>query len=139
MYGIEYSALADLYLKEEEKDEKNGKRNLKVDQATITYKQKLLQKLHTLKECPDYLLPKFFLSSGTGTSMTGGTKKTATISNESATKASTTAPIYYTDDFILLSEFSEIEGPKQLLTIPTDGGNGFNKNEYSLHRKLQIK
>ena len=40
---------------------------------------------------------------------------------------------YYTDDFILLSEFSEIEGPKPLLTIPTDGGTGFNKNEYSLH------
>jgi hypothetical protein len=36
----------------------------------------------------------------------------------------------YTDDFILISEFSEIEGPKPLLTIPTDGGIDFNKNDY---------
>lgn len=39
----------------------------------------------------------------------------------------------YTDDFILVSEFSEIEGPRPLLTIPTDGATNFNKNEYSLH------
>jgi hypothetical protein len=39
----------------------------------------------------------------------------------------------YTDDFILLSEFSEIEGPKPLFTIPLDGGCNFNKNDYSLH------
>lgn len=39
----------------------------------------------------------------------------------------------YTDDFILVSEFSEIEGPRPLLTIPADGATGFNKNEYSLH------
>ena len=50
MYGIEYSALADVYLKEEEKEEKSGmlknltaKRNFKPEQATITSKQKLLQ------------------------------------------------------------------------------------------------
>lgn len=39
----------------------------------------------------------------------------------------------YTDDFILISEFSEIEGPKPLFTIPIDGGCNFNKNDYSLN------
>jgi len=39
----------------------------------------------------------------------------------------------YLDDFILISEFSEIEGPKPLFTMPTDGGIDFNKNDYSLH------
>ena len=136
MYGIEYSALADLYLKEEEKEEKNGiinsltsKRHFNTQQNTITSQQKLLKKLHALKECPDYLLPKFFSSSGTGSSLSNANKSTI------VTKSSNTSPIYYTDDFILLSEFSEIEGPKPLLTIPTDGGTGFNKNDYSLHRK----
>ncbi len=143
MYGIEYSALADVYLKEEEKEEKSGmlknltaKRNFKPEQATITSKQKLLQKLHTLKECPDYLLPKFFASSGTGSSLSNTQKSKK--SNENVSKEANTSPIYYTDDFILLSEFSEIEGPKPLLTIPTDGGTNFNKNEYSLHRKFNL-
>lgn len=39
----------------------------------------------------------------------------------------------YLNDFILISEFSEIEGPKPLFSIPIDGGMDFNKNDYSLH------
>jgi hypothetical protein len=134
MYGLEYSAMADMYSKDGKKLESDfvksmNKNSPATDQrnTTITSNQNLLRKLHALKECPDYLLPRFFLSTGTGSSVLSpslpkGKKKTSVLT-----------PVYYTDDFILLSEFSEIEGPKPLLTIPTDGGTGFNKNEYSLH------
>ncbi|XP_064617657.1 guanine nucleotide exchange protein SMCR8-like isoform X2 [Liolophura sinensis] len=33
-------------------------------------------------------------------------------------------------DFILISEFCEQEGPKPLITIPTDEGSDFDKNEF---------
>ena len=145
MYGIEYSALADLYSKEGEKEEKtnddSAKNNAANKRSLKNLNSKILDKLNALKECPEYLLPKFFSSTGTGTgsmnsssaSSVSGSKKAKSGEN---TSKSVSAPIYYTDDFILLSEFSEIEGPKPLLTIPTDGATAFNKNEYSLHCKI---
>ncbi|XP_050390889.1 guanine nucleotide exchange protein SMCR8 [Patella vulgata] len=36
------------------------------------------------------------------------------------------------EDFIIIAEFSEIEGPKPLLTIPSDGGHGFDHNAFSV-------
>ena len=72
-----------------------------------------LQNLNNLRECPRYLYPV--------------KQKKIIECNLQLNQAS------YTDDFILLSEFSEIEGPKPLFTIPTDGGCNFNKNDYSLH------
>ncbi|ESO93217.1 hypothetical protein LOTGIDRAFT_232675 [Lottia gigantea] len=36
------------------------------------------------------------------------------------------------DDFIIIAEFSEIEGPKPLMTIPRDGGSEFDKNAFSV-------
>ena len=138
MNGIEYSALADIYMNiEEEQEEKNeiinsiiSKQSFKFEQATITPQQKLFQKLQALKECPDYLLPNYFSSSGTGSSLSNiNSTKSIEIFSDQAKVSS--FPI--SDDFILLSEFSEIDGPKPLLTIPTDGGAGFNKKEYSLH------
>ena len=69
--------------------------------------------LNNLRECPRYLYPV--------------KQKKIIDCNLELNQAS------YTDDFILLSEFSEIEGPKPLFTIPTDGGCNFNKNDYALH------
>ncbi|XP_065828955.1 guanine nucleotide exchange protein smcr8a-like [Oscarella lobularis] len=36
------------------------------------------------------------------------------------------------NDFVLVAEFSEQEGPKPLKTIPEDGGSGFDKNMFSV-------
>ena len=72
-----------------------------------------LQNLNKLRECPRYLYPV--------------KQKKVIDCNLELNQAS------YTDDFILLSEFSEIEGPKPLFTIPIDGGCNFNKNDYALH------
>ncbi|KAL3881516.1 hypothetical protein ACJMK2_027948 [Sinanodonta woodiana] len=36
------------------------------------------------------------------------------------------------DDFILIAEFSEREGPKPVLVIPKDGGQDFDQNEFSV-------
>jgi hypothetical protein len=118
----------------------------------------LRQKLKSMNECPDYLMPKCSYSNSFFSSNSINSNESLNNSNLSSkshpnlsSQLSTTSSRssnknkylhlssnqdiknYYTDDFILLSEFSEIEGPKPLLTIPTDGGTGFNKNEYSLH------
>jgi hypothetical protein len=76
MYGLEYSAMADMYSKDGKKLESDfvksmNKNSPATDQrnTTITSNQNLLRKLHALKECPDYLLPRFFLSTGTGSSV----------------------------------------------------------------------
>jgi hypothetical protein len=134
MNGLEYSTLADIYMNKEEQEEKNEiincitpKQGFKFEQATITSQQKIFQKLQALKECPDYLLPNYFSSSGTGSSFN------STKSSENFSEQAKDSSFPISDDFILLSEFSEIDGPKPLLTIPTDGGAGFNKKEYSLH------
>ncbi|XP_065185542.1 uncharacterized protein LOC135816099 isoform X2 [Sycon ciliatum] len=38
----------------------------------------------------------------------------------------------FEEDFIMLSEFSEQEGPKPLLTIPRDAGGTFDKNSFAV-------
>lgn len=133
-------------------------KNLNTTTQSIT--DILRQKLKSMNECPDYLMPKFSYSNSFFSSNSINEKDNLNNSNLSSrsnpsfsTQSSITSSSnkstnknkylhlssnqdlknYYTDDFILLSEFSEIEGPKPLLTIPTDGGTGFNKNEYSLH------
>ncbi|CAF0953783.1 unnamed protein product [Brachionus calyciflorus] len=130
MYGIEYSAFASL-IQDEDLDSPNTNKiidnqsNLNTSSSDVTFLKSisqspktdsLLHKLQTLTECPDYLKPNLYIKS-----THCETPKKSLFKNQ------------YTDDFILLSEFSEIEGPKPLLTIPTDGATGFNKNEYSLH------
>ena len=100
----------------------------------------LLNRLDSMAECPAYLLPRLSYSN-LSQSFTekhlldskANSSRTRIKSNNSAQSVSKLNYNYYTDDFILLSEFSEIEGPKPLFTIPTDGGTGFNKNDYSLH------
>ncbi|XP_005102117.1 guanine nucleotide exchange protein SMCR8 isoform X2 [Aplysia californica] len=37
-----------------------------------------------------------------------------------------------TEDFIMVAEFSELEGPKPLMTIPKDGGEKFDQNAFSV-------
>eukprot|EP00794_Sanderia_malayensis_P007757 gene7757-8601_t len=38
----------------------------------------------------------------------------------------------FDEDFILISEFSELEGPRPLLTIPEKGGGNFNKSTFTV-------
>lgn len=83
----------------------------------------LMHRLQTMIEPPEYLSPSLNYKSY------GGRQNVTTTKN----KGQAVVGRNYTDDFILVSEFSEIEGPRPLLTIPTDGATGFNKNDYSLH------
>ena len=77
--------------------------------------ENLLYKLHNLKKCPAYLLPKTDSLQATFTIDNNNTAH----SSSSSTNQSIDKQIknYYTDDFILLSEFSEIEGPKPLYVV----------------------
>ncbi|BFZ25297.1 hypothetical protein BsWGS_28336 [Bradybaena similaris] len=36
------------------------------------------------------------------------------------------------EDFIMIAEFSELEGPKPLMTIPKDGGDNFDQNTFAV-------
>jgi hypothetical protein len=112
-------------------------------------KNDLANRLDSMADCPAYLLPRlsytnlsqsYASEAKVNASLTSkqSQSRNASIKSYQSTATTLTAvtaqsKFYYTDDFILLSEFSEIEGPKPLLTIPTDGGTGFNKNECSLH------
>ena len=127
-------------------------------QVSKTSTDELIAKLKSMQDCPSYLLPTLpagitsahaSISSASSSSVKSKktTTPTTTVTKSKNSTTSTTAPTtptpprarlvppvnYYTDDFILLSEFSEIEGPRPLLTIPTDGATGFNKNDYALH------
>ena len=142
MYGIEYYTQANLINEQDEAKSNLSKVNDKaVAQMSENTAHKLAAKLHTLATCPDYLLPKAVYSppahvqSTTAQAGTAATTTNHSIKSQMSETSSinSTGSSYYTDDFILLTEFSEIEGPKPLLTIPTDGGTAFNKNEYSLH------
>ncbi|XP_033123540.1 guanine nucleotide exchange protein SMCR8-like isoform X2 [Anneissia japonica] len=39
----------------------------------------------------------------------------------------------FEEDFIMISEFCEIEGPNPLLVIPTHGGGAFNKEQFAVN------
>ncbi|XP_048577864.1 guanine nucleotide exchange protein smcr8a [Nematostella vectensis] len=39
----------------------------------------------------------------------------------------------FEEDFILIAEFSENEGPRPVLTIPSEGGGTFDKNAFAVH------
>lgn len=110
MYGIEYSTLANL-IKDDDEDDFNllkskktynrqNSNEVNILKTTSNLSENLLLKLQNLKKCPEYLLPKT-------------TIKNASFVSNTQTSISK-AKSYYTDDFILLSEFSEIEGPKPL-------------------------
>ena len=140
MYGIEYSALANSILKKEidqtspvtpskVKPNKNASSN-----SDSIDKNNLLLKLQSLVDCPEYLIPNLN-HTPSSSSLFPVQKNSSSTQAKTSSQSENSSVIYYTDDFILLSEFSEIEGPKPLLTIPTDGDTGFNKNEYALHRK----
>ncbi len=142
MYGIEYSTLANLIKDDDDdtkEDENYGKTNTNTNsknnksfnqnisndfkanqtksfQTNSGLSENLLYKLHNLKKCPAYLLPKTdFLPTPSPSTTTHNNNNTAHSSSFS-TNQSTNKQVknYYTDDFILLSEFSEIEGPKPL-------------------------
>lgn len=82
----------------------------------------------TLDEPPDYLFPNLsYKNFSSVRSTSDSTTTTTTTTKKTVSSAS------YKDDFILISEFSEIEGPRPLLTIPSDGGMGFDKNDFALH------
>lgn len=95
----------------------------------------LINRLDTMSECPDYLMPRLCYSnmSQAMENANSESSKPQQRSTPPARMIHENSKFHYTDDFILLTEFSEIEGPKPLLTIPTDGGTGFNKNDYSVH------
>lgn len=99
-----------------------GEQSTAISRPTTT----LANRLQSMVEPPEYLLPTLIYKNcaanvSTPVRRAGGGEKSGGVRQD------------YTDDFILVSEFSEIEGPRPLLTIPTDGATGFNKNEYSLH------
>ena len=110
MYGIEYQTIANL-IKDDDNDTDDYAHiksiNSSNELTSISNKntQNLLNKLQNLKKCPDYLLPK--TKTINRSSSVASTLSTASNSSKSNKN-------YYTDDFILLSEFSEIEGPKPL-------------------------
>ncbi|KXJ14395.1 guanine nucleotide exchange protein smcr8a isoform X2 [Exaiptasia diaphana] len=39
----------------------------------------------------------------------------------------------FEEDFILITEFAENEGPRDVLTLPSNGGGSFDKNAFALH------
>lgn len=88
------------------------------DEEGLAQTSALRHRLQSMVEPPDYLMPSLIYRNTAANTVKRGEKSMRRD---------------YTDDFILISEFSEIEGPRPLLTIPTDGATGFNKNEYSLH------
>ncbi|XP_078316150.1 guanine nucleotide exchange protein SMCR8-like isoform X2 [Crassostrea virginica] len=45
---------------------------------------------------------------------------------------STTGDSHLEQDFILVAEFSELEGPREVLTIPKDGSSNFNITDFSV-------
>lgn len=123
MYGIEYQTIANL-MKDDDPTTNDGYAHVKTansinltsesstfattsSKTTSYLTENLLSKLHNLKPCPDYLLPKTKV-------IHRSTSVTSTTSNTLSLNSAKTSKNYYTDDFILLSEFSEIEGPKPL-------------------------
>lgn len=127
MFGIEYSALARAIKGEEATSNepltlKKNLTNINTSDLDLTEPIKksetdiLLHKIRNLSKIPDYLKPNLYINS-----------INCEIMKNSSIKGQ------YSDDFILICEFSEIEGPKPLLSIPNDAGADFNKNEYALH------
>lgn len=122
MYGFEYYSQANLTNKkndgftfkqtEEIKNSKSTKPiSFNTDQSDVT--EQLAVKLQHLTKCPDYLTQKeiFTITNQADVSRTSYSTQgslTATLSSNKST--SSCASKYYTDDFMLLSEFSEIEG-----------------------------
>lgn len=47
-------------------------------------------------------------------------------------KLSNIDPTVLCSDFILVAEFSELEGPRPLITIPNDGAGNFNLNDFAV-------
>lgn len=126
MFGIEYSALAraiksvdnttnELTIKTEQTNINTSVSDL-TQPTKISEADLLLHKIRNLTKIPDYLKPNLYINS---------------INSEKLKNSSIKGQ--YSDDFILICEFSEIEGPKPLLSIPNDAGADFNKNEYALH------
>ncbi|RNA16956.1 Guanine nucleotide exchange protein SMCR8 -like protein [Brachionus plicatilis] len=126
MYGIEYSAYARAIQNNDVTASKSTHRpnesNVNTSLSDLSQHSQtseadsLLHKIQNLSEIPEYLRPNLYIKS---------------INCEKTKKSCIKGQ--YTDDFILICEFSEIEGPKPLLSIPTDGGADFDKNEYALH------
>ena len=138
MYGIEYYSKANLLnnanakktlphsIESESVDEPDLERlvlnnnesmdalneNTSNDPSVLT--EQLAFKLQHLSKCPDYLIPTpvYTTSNVTLSSNVQETKDNSSLTStiNSNKSSSSCASKYYTDDFILLSEFSEIEG-----------------------------
>ena len=82
----------------------------------------LSELIKSMVECPDYLVPSFKFKHGAASGNELGVSSTAVknpLRKQAAMNTSCDggAVNCYTDDFILLSEFSEIEGPRPLCTV----------------------
>lgn len=83
----------------------------------------LSELIKSMVECPDYLVPSFKFKHGNA-ELGVSASAAATVKNPLRKQAALNisydggaAANCYTDDFILLSEFSEIEGPRPLCTV----------------------
>ncbi len=90
---------------------------------SLALTDQLAFKLQHLSKCPEHLIPKpiYTNSSVITTPVPNNQASTAQFASNSLQNSinsakSTLSSKYYTDDFILLSEFSEIEGPRPLLS-----------------------
>ena len=133
MYGIEYYSKANL-LNEASvttsqltntstgQTSPSSKSGMNLSDSLVLTDQ-LAFKLQHLSKCPEHLIPKPVYTTSSVTTTTTPTNPTPTtqyasnsLQNSINSARSNLSSKYYTDDFILLSEFSEIEGPKPLLS-----------------------
>ncbi len=137
MYGIEYYSQANLINNDQDKHEifksqiassptsqtssqtpntnMNNSQRRKSFTTPIIDTDKLAIRLQSLNKCPDYLIPKSVYTNPTA-NLNRQTSHVSTLTNQSIKSqssevSSSCSSNYYTDDFILLTEFSEIEGP----------------------------
>ena len=85
-----------------------------VDDTSLLVEQ-LAFKLQHLSKCPEYLIPRPTVTVTAAQQQVnprGGFQAslTSTVHSGKSTSTGSCAGRYYTDDFVLLSEFSEIEG-----------------------------
>jgi hypothetical protein len=75
--------------------------------------EQLAFKLQHLSKCPEYLIPRPTATVAAAQLNPRGSFQaslTSTVHSGKSTSTGSCAGRYYTDDFVLLSEFSEIEG-----------------------------
>ena len=126
MYGIEYYSKANILNEAPPPTPAlttTPKSSMNLSDSLVLTDQ-LAFKLQNLSKCPEHLIPKPVYTSSSVTrtvtvpanQATNSHSLTASLHSSTNSAKSNLSSKYYTDDFILLSEFSEIEGPKPLLS-----------------------